>query len=89
MIIEELATYARSLRSWALILSLIAVVWLSSVVYSIFFHNFATVPGPFWAKVSRFWIAKKVLQGDFDVEQRELHRKYGKMTSNRYVSYCS
>jgi hypothetical protein len=50
----------------------------SMVIYRLFFHRLRKFPGPFWAKISRFYsvyISKKRMQYFLDLQ--ELHRTYG------------
>lgn len=53
-------------------------VW---AVYSLLWHPYADIPGPFWAKVSRLWLARQVLRGDIDKIQRALHETHGRPCS--------
>jgi hypothetical protein len=53
-------------------------VFLSMVIYRAFFHRIRHFPGPFWARVSRFYafgLAAKNLQ--YHVELQKLHEEYG------------
>jgi hypothetical protein len=50
----------------------------SMVIYRLLFHRLRKFPGPFWAKISRFYavyISKKRLQYFLDLQG--LHRTYG------------
>jgi hypothetical protein len=50
----------------------------SMLIYRLFFHRLRKFPGPFWAKISRFYpvyISKKSMQYFLDLQ--ELHRTYG------------
>ncbi|KAL3487019.1 cytochrome P450 [Aspergillus germanicus] len=47
------------------------------IFYARFFHPLAKIPGPFWASISRYWLAYQVSTGKADVIQRGLHGKYG------------
>ncbi|KAL7957942.1 cytochrome P450 [Trichoderma compactum] len=53
-------------------------VFTSVFVYRAFFHPLQKVPGPFWARVSRFYAMGKMIQsrkGYQDIQK--LHQKYG------------
>jgi hypothetical protein len=80
MIIQELVSYFQhfSLR-WTTVFIIAVLLWIASAVYLCLFHHYADIPGPFWAKVTRLWLATQVLHGNIDKKQRELHRKYGRM----------
>lgn len=51
------------------------------VVYQIvhyrFFHPLAKFPGPFWASVTRLWIAWHNWKADELYLEQKLHEKYG------------
>lgn len=54
------------------------VLYLCSwILYCRWFHSFRDIPGPFWASVSRLWLAAGVLSGKAEHTQRALHRRYG------------
>ncbi|KAF4958664.1 hypothetical protein FGADI_2212 [Fusarium gaditjirri] len=48
----------------ALLLGLVSIFWIATSGYSYFFHPYADIPGPFWAKLSRFWLVREVLRGN-------------------------
>jgi hypothetical protein len=62
-------------------LTIAVVVSLSLYIAYVLAH--ATVsplrnlPGPFWARYTRFWYLRQVIQGDFEKKNIELHAKYG------------
>lgn len=47
------------------------------VIYQCFFAPLAHFPGPFPAKLTRFWYAWRTRNGLFHHEIRALHAKYG------------
>lgn len=47
------------------------------IVYYRFFHPLAKFPGPFWASVTRLWIAYHNLKEDEYLVVWDLHKKYG------------
>ncbi|KAI1630389.1 cytochrome P450 [Exophiala viscosa] len=53
-----------------------SVGWL---IYARTLHPYADIPGPFWASVSRLWIAYMVESGDVDKVLVAVHKKYGRM----------
>ncbi|KAJ6120868.1 hypothetical protein N7523_005148 [Penicillium sp. IBT 18751x] len=62
------------------ILGLIAYILfkiISQIVYYRFFHPLKEFPGPFWASVTRLWIAKQNLQETEYLTTHELTKKYG------------
>ncbi|KAH8801441.1 cytochrome P450 [Xylogone sp. PMI_703] len=80
MIFQQLTLLVFTLfQSWTTYPVLISLAWFAWGVYSYFFHPYSDLPGPFWAKISRFWLVVQVLKGNIDKKQRELHRKYGKI----------
>jgi hypothetical protein len=76
IILERLACVSTS-AALALLVSSIAALWMMTLFYSYFFHPYADIPGPLWAKLSRFWLVRQVLRGDIHNTQRALHEKYG------------
>ncbi|KAF9632896.1 putative cytochrome p450 protein [Lasiodiplodia theobromae] len=72
---KPIAESASSLAVAAVIF--VASLAVSTVVYRLFFHRLRKFPGPFGAKVSKFygWYMSRNLQYHFEVEK--LHKKYG------------
>ncbi|KAJ5625096.1 benzoate 4-monooxygenase cytochrome P450 [Penicillium lagena] len=62
-----------------LLLSLALVALISLIVYRIYFHPLAHIPGPPWAKVTYLyeWYYDLYRSGQFTFQLRALHRKYG------------
>lgn len=56
------SVFSAGLRVWLLATSFNGAVLLSMVVYRVFFHRLNQFPGPFPAKVTRFYSAYKVSQ---------------------------
>ncbi|KFY07806.1 hypothetical protein V492_06804 [Pseudogymnoascus sp. VKM F-4246] len=50
---------------------------LYQIVYYRFFHPLSKFPGPFWASVTRLWIAYHNIKEDEPYVEHELHKKYG------------
>ena len=61
---------------WVLRLAVVVII-ASYIVYQLFFHPLASVPGPFWAKLSRLWITKRSWDGDMNTTLIALHSKHG------------
>lgn len=61
-----------------LVLGYYTLKFLWQIVYYRFFHPLAKFPGPFWASVTRLWIAYYNLRGDEYLVVYNLHKKYGK-----------
>ena len=49
----------------------------SIVVYRIFFHRLRQIPGPFWAKVSKFWHVFQCIDSKNHLLLDRLSKKYG------------
>jgi hypothetical protein len=47
------------------------------IVHYRLFHPLSKYPGPFWASVTRLWIAYHNFMEDEYVVEHELHKKYG------------
>lgn len=52
------------------------------IIYQRFFHPLASVPGPFWASLTRLWITKHSWDGDMHRTMIALHEKYGPIVRN-------
>ncbi|KAI9757651.1 MAG: hypothetical protein M4579_003376 [Chaenotheca gracillima] len=52
---------------------------LYQIIYYRFFHPLSQFPGPFWASVTRLWIAYHSLKEDECAVEWELHKKYGRV----------
>lgn len=74
---QSLGLIEPKLLATAALLPAFVIYWLLWCIYSHFFHPLAKYPGPFLASVSRVWIAYRVIRGDMDKVQRDLHRRYG------------
>ena len=61
---------------WLLPLAVIAVA-TSYTLYQRFFHPFASIPGPFWASLTRLWMTKHSWDGDMNTVMMALHAKHG------------
>lgn len=66
----------------AAILTGLVSYWILWVIYARTFHPYASVPGPFWASVSRLWLAKNVASGKFHKVSMTLHEKHGNMAQS-------
>ena len=63
-----------------IILAIFAYYFLRLVIQSVyyrFFHPLAKFPGPFWASISRLWIAYHNVQRDEYTLILELHKQLG------------
>jgi hypothetical protein len=68
------------LTPFNIFLALVAYVLFSAIyqiVYYRFFHPLRHFPGPFWASVTRLWVAYHNIKGDECEVELALHRKYG------------
>ncbi|KAF2816326.1 flavonoid 3',5'-hydroxylase [Mytilinidion resinicola] len=50
---------------------------LHQIVYYRFFHPLSKFPGPFWASVTRLWVAYHNVKEDERLLEYELHKRYG------------
>lgn len=60
-----------ALRYWPVI------ALLSWLVYQRYLSPFAGLPGPYWASLSRAWIAWHSHKGDLHLIMMRLHEKFG------------
>ncbi|KAI4845223.1 cytochrome P450 [Aureobasidium sp. EXF-8845] len=67
----------------AVLLSFFVTACLSAyIIYQRFFHPLASVPGPFWASLTRLWITKHSWDGDMHRTMIALHEKHGSIVRN-------
>lgn len=72
-----------------------ALDFVRQIVYYRFFHPLSNFPGPFWASVTRLWIAYHNIKEDEPYVEYELHKQYGIRLPRvlscqpHYVSYQS
>jgi cytochrome P450 len=52
------------------------------IVYQRFFHPLSSVPGPFWASLTRLWITKHSWDGDMHRTMIALHERHGPIVRN-------
>lgn len=76
---QLLETLPRSISPELLLPFALIVSITSYVVYQRFFHPFASIPGPFWASLSRLWMTKHAWDGDMNVTMTALHKKHGSL----------
>jgi hypothetical protein len=50
---------------------------ITAYLYRIVQDPLRPLPGPLWARFSRLWYLSAVHKGDFELQNIELHRKYG------------
>lgn len=60
-----------------LLLFLLLVLFVLQVLYQCYFHPLAKVPGPFWARITKLWLAYKTWQGQLHKDNLALHEIYG------------
>ncbi|KXH69317.1 cytochrome P450 [Colletotrichum salicis] len=64
------------------VLALLIGAQLLAKIYRGFAGPLASVPGPFLARFTDLWYAWRIHQGRFEVDNIELHQKYGKFSIN-------
>ncbi|KAF1970001.1 cytochrome P450 [Bimuria novae-zelandiae CBS 107.79] len=57
--------------------ALITLPFTYQIIYYRFFHSLRKFPGPFWASVTRLWIAYHNILGDECELELALHKRYG------------
>lgn len=57
--------------------TLIVFYLVSWTFYTRTLHPLASIPGPFWASISRLWYIYRIYVGDMHEVQRRLHHRYG------------
>ena len=72
--IVELLSLRAGFYTCLLLLPMYIVSW---VIYTHYFHPLSAIPGPFWASISRVWLAKLAAGGKLEEVMRNLHRELG------------
>lgn len=67
------------LTSPILLVAVSIILPLAYVVYQIYFHPLASIPGPFWAKLTRLWLTKHSRDGDMNKVMMALHERHGSL----------
>lgn len=62
---------------YAVIAAAVVLQALKQLIYYPFLHPLAKFPGPYWASVSRLWIAKEFYNGTEIETVKKLHEKHG------------
>ncbi|THW34272.1 cytochrome protein [Aureobasidium pullulans] len=55
----------------------VVVLLLGSSILPAFFSPTRKIPGPLLARFSRLWYLSKIYRGDFEITNKELHRRHG------------
>ncbi|KIW19386.1 hypothetical protein PV08_03681 [Exophiala spinifera] len=86
--ISYLSNPGALIRALPIALGLAALAWLT---YVQFLSPVAKIPGPFWAKISRLWLAYHGWVGDFHTTLLRLHHQYGDLVrvGPNELSVCS
>jgi hypothetical protein len=64
---------------WCAAIFVAGAAFLWQVVHYRFFHSLRKFPGPFWAGVTRLWLAKVNVKGMEHEELLRLHERYGRL----------
>lgn len=65
--------------------ALVALMIVCQIVYYRFLHPLSEFPGPFWASVTRLWIAYHTLKEDELAVYLKLHEQHGKINSQKLL----
>jgi cytochrome P450 len=61
-----------------LVVVCLPVYYIGWIVYARTLHPYADIPGPFFASISRLWVANLIRRGDFEKFLLRLHKKHGR-----------
>lgn len=73
--------------SWLLLPCFGIVYILVNAIYNLFFHPLAKIPGPFLAKLTKFWLFSEELGGDAANTLAGLHRKHGTSETLLFIAF--
>lgn len=63
----------------------LVLCFVGHCVYNVFFHPLRNIPGPFLAKISRWWLFTLEMRGNPHPDILELHQKYGTHDSDDHI----
>lgn len=64
-------------KTFVTVICLVASYYTISIIHSLFFSSLRNVPGPFPARITRWYEYLMVQRGDSNLEYVRLHKKYG------------
>ena len=68
----------QSFSGFTLIVGLTIFIPFGWILYALFFHPLARIPGPFLASVSPIWKLQRAIRGTLHREILKGHQKYGR-----------
>jgi cytochrome P450 len=77
MAFDDLLSLLTLYNAFLALITYVILQFLHQIIYYRYFHPLSKFPGPFWASVTRLWIAYHNLKGDEYQVVYELHKKYG------------
>lgn len=63
--------------TWQGIAAQVFGLFVFIAIYRRYLSSLSTIPGPFWASVTRLWQVKHIIQGDQNLVSIALHEKHG------------
>lgn len=60
-------------------LTVIGATVVYTVIHRLYFHPLASVPGPWLARITKWWLVMQVRKGRCNIFMPELHRQYGRI----------
>jgi hypothetical protein len=60
-------------------LSVIGANLIYTVIYRLYFHPLAKIPGPWLPRITKWWLVMQVRQGRCNIFMPQLHKKYGRI----------
>lgn len=60
-------------------LTVIGATLIYTAIYRLYFHPLANVPGPWFARITKWWLVLQVRQGRCNIFMPQLHKQYGRI----------
>lgn len=60
-------------------LTVLGATIVYTVIYRLYFHPLANVPGPWLARITKWWLVLQVRHGHCTIFMPELHKQYGRI----------
>jgi hypothetical protein len=73
----DVSSRSEVLKIAALLSASIIFYWLLPLLYGFLYASTRKIPGPFWARITRWDEFRKVIKGDSNLEYIRLHEKLG------------
>jgi hypothetical protein len=79
IIVSDRLSYLSYMLDWKPASRFLAIATLTIILYRVYFHPFAGIPGPQLAAITGLWRSYYYARGSWHDDILELHSKYGRV----------